>query len=706
MKKRLIATVATVLMINGAGMYAQEPDSLKSSDVAMDLILKGAVIKTQMPLVKSKDGKLVYSIPKILKESTATNAFDILKEVPGVSGMNDKIELTGARTLRIVLNGKISSMTLEQLTQLLKSMPASRVENIEIMYVAPAKYNFNGAIINVVLNSPNGSANDFMGEAGAEYAQYKYPSKKVYTNLLYGTGGWNIDFLLNMNDSKNYSGEDMYARHNFKGKIIPIEQSQLRTGNTYGGVTRLGMEYLFPDKSRLSGAYYLRMSKGSDEGDAVTAFGEPPVKNYSFMPGNGRSGLHNISLQYERQSGFSAGIDYTYYNEHSELFYKNNDDTQVLTDLYNPSLQRISSVELYANSSSKVGKWVLDYGLSGGYNGSHNKGEYYYNGTGSDYIDDMRQKEASANVYLEIGRSFGPTFSFKAGLKGEYFYAYNSNAGVLWNKYAVYPTISLNYTFNKNHMLQFHVSSDITYPSYWDLSSRKVPLNAYTYAVGNPELMPYRTYTAQLIYILKSKYMAVGFYNYSPDYFTQLQYQKEDELANVFEFVNFNYMQQYGVSLILPFKVGRFWNSKVTLTGVRIHEKNDHFHSIEFNRTGMFGVIQVNNTFKIPSVKAFSVSLNGKFVTSGAVQGLYDLGYMYPVSAAVKYTFAKEQATITLAGEDIFNATLPNKIEINTQGQYSRMYKVGETRCLKLTFSYRFGGYKKKEYKEVDRSRY
>lgn len=705
-----------LLLLGGAAtatMYAQEPDSLKgknldtlNSQAEMDLNLQGVVVKAQMPLLKSKDGKLIYSIPKILKESTATNAFEILKEVPGVSGTNDQIELTGARSLRIILNGKISSMTLEQLTQLLKSMPASRVENIEIMYVAPAKYNFNGSIINVVLNQPDVSEGSFMGEAGADYAQYKYPSGEVYTNLLYGSKGWNMDFLLNVNGAKRYSGEDMYALHNFKGDQISVGQSQRRIDKIYGGVTRLGLEYLFPDKSKLSGAYYFNFHKGTGNGDAVTSFGEPSVKNYSSTPGTSKNGLHNFSLQYERSGGFSLGFDYTYYNGHSDEFYQNSNDTMVLTDLYNPSLQRVSGAEFYVNNSSKMGEWGLDYGLSGRYNNSHNRGEYDYRGTGEDYVEDMRQKEYSANVFLEIGRSFGTKFSLKAGVKVAYFYADNSNAGVLWNKYALYPTLSLHYMASNNHIFQFHVSSDMTYPGYWDLSTRKVFLNAYTYVVGNPDLMPYRTYTAQFIYILKSKYMVVGFYNYSPDYFTQLQYQKEDELANIFETVNFNYRQNYGISLILPFKVGNFWDAKVTLTGVRLHEKNDHFYTIDFNRTGMYGAVQMNNTFKIPSVPGVSFSLNGQFVTSGAIQGLYDLGSIYPISAAVKYNFAKEQATLTLSANDIFNASLPNKIEINTSGQYSRMYKINEARCVKLTFTYQFGNYKKRNYKEVDRSRY
>lgn len=684
--------------------YGQEPDTLK--EAAMEQTLENVVVKATMPLVKAKEGRLVYTISKISKGSTALNAFEVLKEVPGITGMDDRIELAGAQALKIVLNGKISSMTLEQLIQLLKSMPATRVEQVEVLYQAPAKYNFNGSVINVVLGNAAGTPSGFMGESGGEYVQYKYPTGKLYTNLLYSKGGWNVDFLADFSGGKWYRGEDMYARHTYGEEVIPIEQSARRISRTYGGTGRLGVEYLFPDKSRLSGSYYVRLGKSNGEDEAVTGFGTPPVEQFSTIRTDGRSGLHNVSLQYQREGGFTLGGDYTYFDGRDHLHYSNRMGEGEPLVLDNPSSQRVSQGEVYVNHKSGAGNWMLEYGVTGTYNGADNTGEYYYSSGEGDKVERMEQREYNAMAFVEAGRSFGEKFSMKVGLKGEYFYARNSNAGTLWDKFTGYPTLSLNYLPSNNHVFQFHVGSNRTYPGYWDLSTRKVPLNAYSYAVGNPTLRPYRTYTAQLVYVLKSKYVFVGFYHYSPDYFVQLPYQKEDELATVFETVNFDFKQNMGLSAIIPFKVGRFWDSKVTVTGVRMHEKNEHFHNLSFNRSALFGMVEMLNTFRIPSVKALSFTLHAKFTTPGAIQGLYDLGYTYPISAAVKYTFANEQAAFTLAVNDIFKGALPNKIEIDRLGQYSTMRKINETQCVKIGFSYKFGGYRKKEYKEVDRSRF
>ncbi len=707
MYKRLYGIIGVFITVVS---YAQTTDTLKkkTEDIAMDFNLNAAVIKADMPVVKSKNGALIYTIPKILKESTATNALDILKEVPGITANAGRIELIGSPSLKIIINGKMSTMTLEQLSMLLKSTPASRVENVEIMYVAPAKYNFNGSVINVVLSRPKENNSKLMGESGLEYGQYKYPRGRVYTNLQYANKGLNVDFLLNINGTKTYSGEDMFAIHHYKGKAISIDQTQRRTSKGYGLTGRIGADYVFSDKSSLSLAYYYNPTNNKSSGEARTLFeGAGTVRNKSRTDLEGETDLHDISLQYERKNGFLAGLSYTYYNGDNSLNYLNRDEKEILTKLYNPTLQTVNKTQVYVSNNKKIKKWSLDYGLNGSYNSSHNRGEYYYhNAPQNNYVDNMKQKEYTGNVYFETSGDIKEKFTLRIGIKGEYYYANNSNAGTLWSKWAIYPTFLLNYKPNKNNILQFSISSNVTYPGYWDLSTQKVPLNAYSYVIGNPDLMPYRTYTARLMYILRSRYIITGFYNYSPDFFTQMPYQKEDELVTIFEIVNFNYQTSFGISLIAPFKAGRVWDAKVNMTGLRQHQKCDKFNSINFDRTSLVGMIHMNNTFKIPSVKSLSLSVNGSFTSSGVIQGLYDLGYFYTISSALKYTFLKDQAVFTLSVNDIFRSSLPNNIEVNTAGQYSLMKKINETQCVKLSFSYRFGKYKKKEYKEVDKSRF
>lgn len=108
----------------------------------------------------------------------------------------------------------------------------------------------------------------------------------------------------------------------------------------------------------------------------------------------------------------------------------------------------------------------------------------------------------------------------------------------LWNEGALFPTVSLSYTFSPRHILQFDISSDKTYPGYWQVSPQVTPLNSYSEVAGNPLLKPYRTYEGQMVYIFRQKYMLVAFCEYTPDYFAQLPYQSDTELKTVFRFEN------------------------------------------------------------------------------------------------------------------------------------------------------------------------
>lgn len=48
-----------------------------------------------------------------------------------------------------------------------------------------------------------------------------------------------------------------------------------------------------------------------------------------------------------------------------------------------------------------------------------------------------------------------------------------------YRKWAVYPTLQLNYMPSASHILQLSFSSDKTYPDYWTLSGATSYLNGY-----------------------------------------------------------------------------------------------------------------------------------------------------------------------------------------------------------------------------------
>ena len=147
-----------------------------------------------------------------------------------------------------------------------------------------------------------------------------------------------------------------------------------------------------------------------------------------------------------------------------------------------------------------------------------------------------------------------------------------------------------------------------------------------------------------------------------------------------------DYQLQFGVGVIVPFRVGEFWNSQVTLSGQRMQEKLDHFHDLSFHNEKYTGQFKMDNTFTLSKSRPnLKLDLNGYFVT-GAVQGIY--------------------ATLILKCNNIFRSNMPHTMEINQSGQYSRLWKLDDQRCVTVSFVWKFGGYKKKQHEAVDASRF
>lgn len=683
-----------------------------------DYQLAEITVKGERPQVKLEGGKLTYDIPQLMKDKTATNAFEIIKDLPGLIERNDNLELVGASRLNIILNGQLTTMSADQLIQLLKTMPASRVEKAEVMYNAPAKYNVKGALLNVVLSKNESETPSWQGETGVDYTQYRHAGGDAHVNLLYTNKGFSIDFLLNGNKRRDVMGEDMLARHTLNSGMTEISQHNRALVHVNRGTVRLGMDYTFANEDKLSLAYYLKGDKVLSDRDAFTSYldlskPENKSESTSLVRDDGHSAIHNIRLQYDGHAGISAGADFTRYHSPSVLDYQDTNGSR--TDMINNTRQDVSRWSVFLNKThSFASGWGLNYGVHGGYASSKNYSEYLYEqGAGyemdEEALEDNTQKEYIADIFAEVSKSFGERFSATVGLKGEYFksdYTSSRENMNLWNEGALFPTVSLSYTFSPRHILQFDISSDKTYPGYWQVSPQVTPLNSYSEVAGNPLLKPYRTYEGQMVYIFRQKYMLVAFCEYTPDYFAQLPYQSDTELKTVFRFENMDYSLEAGLAVIIPFNVGRFWNSRITLRGWRMQEKNDNFHGISYNREAYLGLAHMSNTFNLCDKPNLKMTIDGQYVTPGAIQGIYDLGSMYEISAGLKWTFLNDRASLTLKGDDIFASSIPRTIKINQGNQWSRMRKLNDERCLKLSFVWKFGGYKEKEHDSIDTSRF
>ncbi len=172
-----------------------------------ETVLQELVVQGQRPALRAENGKLIYHAPTLLRGKGVTNAYEALKEIPGVMEQGERLTLIGTSGMTVLLNGRKTLMTTAQLMAMLKSIPLSRVEDVEIMYSTPPQYNIRGAAINVVLKQQGDDAqNVWQGEVAGEYRQRTHATNEWRASMLYLGKRTTADALYSYNNPYTYEG--------------------------------------------------------------------------------------------------------------------------------------------------------------------------------------------------------------------------------------------------------------------------------------------------------------------------------------------------------------------------------------------------------------------------------------------------------------------------------------------------------------------
>jgi len=114
--------------------------------------LKEVSIVEAKPLIKQEVDRIGYDV-QADPEAKAQSVLDMMRKVPMLSvDANDNIQLKGNSNYKILINGKESALMAKNPSDVLKSMPATNIEKIEVITTPPAKYDAEGlaGIINII----------------------------------------------------------------------------------------------------------------------------------------------------------------------------------------------------------------------------------------------------------------------------------------------------------------------------------------------------------------------------------------------------------------------------------------------------------------------------------------------------------------------------------------------------------------------------
>ena len=654
--------------------------------------LPEVLVKGERPVVKAERGKLIYDLPRMVERLPVNNAYEAVKELPGIVEQDGNLTL-GGRGITVVINGKVSTLDKEDLRTVLENTPVSRLEKAEIMYAAPARYRIRGAMVNVILKSNIGQKPALSGEVVAMYEQSRREDIAGRGNLLYISRRFSADVMYSYGFKHTTFGLDKQSWHTMAGEVHELDLKTEAKG--YGGRhnLRLGADYDFGKKNLLSVVYNTQYRYGQDctkmRGTA-----------HSDKTDDGSRQLHNVTADYQSSFGLSAGMDFLFFSSPSQTFLQK-DMQSVRQTLNYDSNQRINRWLFYANQlHSLQGGTEINYGVK--YTTTHdNSYQFYRDGeTGAltpDNSEKLLRKEYTLNMYTGASHSFGKKFSAEVSLAAELYHAEGRHSWML------YPTVNTTYTPADGHTLQMSFTSNRKYPAYWQLQPIIQYVDSYTEAHGNPDLKPSSNYSLDLNYLYKNRYMIGVNYNYTPDYFVQLPYQLPDRLAEVNQFVNYDFQKRWTIQTMASYKVSTWWNGRIFAFGLFSHDKNSHFHDIAFNRHKFSVILNTTNTF-ILSKKPNIIGTLAGFYQSRAIQGVYNLSPICNVSTSLQWASPDGKTKVILKGNDILNTS--NMTTRLAWGQQRNRTEMNwDNRSFTFSFLYKFGGYKEKKRTDVDTKR-
>jgi hypothetical protein len=661
-------------------------------------VLSEVVVKGERPLVQIVNGLMTYDVERLVENKIVNNAYESLLQLPGVIEQDGQLTLIGANNLTVLINGKPSTMTQEQLTQFLKNMPVSMLEKAEVMYSAPPQYHVRGGAINIIMREKHtADKKNLQGQFNSTYTQRFYARYSAKASLFYTTPQFSADFMYSFGRGTSRSGENIYSYHLFQDQIYDIEQTEKRKIQYSNHNFRLGTAYKLKGDSKINMSYTSTITpqkNGYNISDGT--FSQSTTQNRQSSP----TQMHNAALSYTTGSGLDAGVDYTLYSDHSIQDFRENmpDKEQIFSTKANQDVNRFNAY--LDRTHSLQNKWTINYGAKFSFANEHNL-QKYFSETGFDlsYLNaDSRQQEHTYTAYAGFTKNFSEKLSLIASLSGEY-YTFED-----YDEWSIFPSLQATYTYSPQRILQLSFSSDKAYPPYWAMSGTTNYIG-YSEIQGNTNLIPSKDYTSQLTYILKSKYIFSAFFTHQDKYFVQLPYQSPERLALIFQTINFDFKQQAGVNAVLPFNIKNFWLSRLTLFGFYNRAKSSHFHDLSFDNQRCGFYAKLNNTIVISSKPNIKAETEAAYADRN-IQGPMNLGKMWYLNAGVKWIFADNKAELSLKGADFFDTWSPD-VRMKYATQNFRMKVVPDSRNISLSFTYKFGGeITQSNRKEVDTSRF
>lgn len=682
--------------------------------------MKAVTFVARKPMIEMKIDKMVVNVDAAVS-NVGANALEVLEKSPGVQVDKDgNISLKGKQGVMILMDGRPTYLTGPELANLLKSMQASQLEQIEIMTNPPAKYDASGNSGVINIRTKKNKMKGFNGNLTAGIGQGSYFKNNESLSLNYKNGRLNLFSNYSFNRNINFQELDIFRKYKNDDKTTRamFEQNSLMVSRRTNHNLKLGMDYNLTDKTILGFVFSGFISPESEVGNNTSFLMNPErsvdsiVQSTSRFKENWKNGSVNMNVRHQFDSTgreITADIDYIRYSASNEQHFINNTFTPNWIKKYEeqltgnlPSDINIYSAKVdYTHPLNKESK--LETGIKSSYVSTVNKANYFEMIEG-EWETDYRKtnyfdyKERINAAYVSLNSQLSPKWGIQAGLR----YEHTSYEGFQYGNPmredstfkksygSLFPTAYLSFKGDKNNQFGLSVGRRIDRPRYQNLNPFMFFLDKYTYGQGNPYLKPQYSNNIEFTHIFKQMLTTTLNYGITKNNFIETFDQPETNgeynYATIVRQGNIGTRQNAGVAVNLQVPVGKWLNSTI-YTNYNYSKFEGEVNGEMVNNSGSSVTVSLNNQLKFS--KGWSGEIGGWYQSRG-VWGQILINPMGQLNVGVSKQVLKGKGSLKLNVRDILYTQMPEG-DINFKSTEAHFKNSRDTRVANLTFSYRFG---------------
>lgn len=694
--------------------------------------LSGVTVAATKPFIEQKLDRTVVNVEASPTNAGAT-ALEVLEKSPGVSVDNDgNISLKGKQGVIIMMDGKPTYLAPADLANVLRNLPASALDQIEIMTNPSSKYDASGnsGLINIKTKKSKSRGSNGSITLGNTSSLFRNNGKEEM--LFKPTMSVNYNYKKN---TVNFFGNFVYNYREGRGSL-DITSRYYRDGKQIDSINKVNTVFRFRNNN-----YTLKMgmdytpNKRNTYGIVLNGFlfaGRPrptTYTTYSDLNNQVFSRLNSITENELSWNNFSTNLNYKHSFDSlgTELTldldysrYNNVSDQLLRTGFFDGNYKQTADsmylkghlpagISIYSLKSDFVHSYKSGIRLEAGIKSSYVKSDNlvnYQRKSGNNWVADARNNhfiytENINAAYVNASKQF-KKWNVQTGLRMENTNTrgvQESNSSTVKRSYiSLFPSAFVSYTVNKKNTLTLSASRRLQRPNYQDLNPFTFFLDSLSYRQGNPYLTPQFSYNFELIHTYNNKLTTTLNYTKTTDVISQIINRKRGSNNEIIGFLTSDNIANYtnmGIAVSAPVKLAKWWNTNLYGNVYRNHYKGTYIS----NETGQPQVVPLDLSFT-----SFTINVNNSFTMgkgwSAELSGWYryktveQLNLSYPMGqmniGIAKNNLLKGKASLRLNARDPFNwqrysgLTKYGTVDIDIRNRW-------DNRQYGINFTYRFG---------------